>query len=285
MTQPREKIVVTGASGFIGSALVPELRARGHEVVEVSRKRLPDHDYRRLSAEPDAVLVHLAEPRDLQVAEVEGEEHFFKVTGVCSALAEMNWRHIVYVSSAVVYGHASDTIHGTHDHVSPLNVYSRTKLACEEMVAAKGGTIVRPSNVYGPGMAANNVVSHILDQIPGTDPLYLQAVTPVRDFLWIADTAKGLAAAIERQPGGIFNLGYGVSISVGQLAGLALRLAGEGDRHVVATRPQDMLSQLHLDISDSVKALDWLPEVSLDQGLRILLDKRYPSSSPDGRPA
>lgn len=279
MTESQAKIVITGASGFIGSALVPELRKRGHEVIEASRKHLPDHDYRRLSPQPDAVLVHLAEPRDLQVAEVEGEGHFFKVTGVCAALVEMEWRHIVYVSSAVVYGHASDTIHDTKDHVSPLNVYSRTKLACEEMVSAKGGTIVRPSNIYGPGMATNNVVSHILDQIPGSDPLYLQAVTPVRDFLWISDTAKGLAAAIERRPSGIFNLGNGVSISVGQLAGLALRIAGEGYRPVVATKPQDMLSQLHLDISGSVQALDWVPEVPIDQGLCILLDQRREADS------
>ena len=265
------QFVVTGASGFIGSALTSELLQQGHSVVKESRSRLPERDYRRMSEVPGATLIHLAEPRDLAVAVAAGEDHFRDVTGVCSALVRLPWKHVIYVSSAVVYGYSSDIPHKPSGEVSTDHIYCRTKFACERMVLEVGGTVIRLANVYGPGMAANNVVSDILKQIPGRGPLTLRGITPVRDFLWIQDVAAGLARAAAIKPSGILNMGSGVSVAVGQLAALALRLAGEGHRPVVANQAQMAPSQIFLDISKTVDALQWVPNVSLEVGLRTLL--------------
>ena len=48
---------------------------------------------------------------------------------------------------------------------------------------------MRLANVYGPGMAANNVMSDILGQVPGDGPLVVRDIAPVRDYLWIEDAA------------------------------------------------------------------------------------------------
>ena len=53
---------------------------------------------------------------------------------------------------------------------------------------------MRPANIYGPGMSKNNVLSTILQQIPGMGKLEVMDTNPVRDFIWVEDAAEGIVA-------------------------------------------------------------------------------------------
>lgn len=267
MTGP---VVVTGAAGFVGRALLRHLKGAGIAAVGVSRSAASDTkrvaDYADAPAPDGAILVHLAQARDAS-APVDPLQ-----LATCRALAAKPWRHVVYASSAVVYGDRLPYPRRPDEAVQPEGAYGKLKAACEAVFADVSGTIVRLANLYGPGMAANNVLADVLRQIPGDGALRLRDLTPVRDFLWIDDAVRCLAGACRAAPGGVLNAGSGRGVAVGDLARLALELAGESHRPVAGARNGTRASTLVLDIAGTRAALGWTPEIDLCAGLTTLLE-------------
>lgn len=263
------RIVVTGASGFVGSTLLSQLRKNNYFVTGLSRRRIEGTtiiaDYADAAVPEGAILVHLAQGRDASGS--FGEEDI----ELCRILSNKPWRHIVYASSAVVYGDAEDYPRYPEEPVSAKSDYARTKLACEKIVSKVGGTCLRFANIYGPGMGANTVIADILRQIPGEGPLRLRDTLPVRDFLWVEDAARCIAAACQIMPEATLNAGSGCGIAVGDVARLALALANEDSRPVVGRGNSINASFLTLDISKTQSVLNWSPEVEISAGLFSLL--------------
>ena len=266
-------VVITGASGFVGQTLISQLSKDGISVTGVSRRRIVGlstvTQYADILVPEGAVLVHLAQCPD--VSEACNEEDI----ELCRKLSKRPWRHIVYVSSAIVYGDAKASPRKPEEQVSATSDYARIKLACEAIVLNVGGTCLRFANLYGPGMAPNTVVSDVLRQIPGAGDLIMRDVYPVRDFVWIEDVARCLLAACVKMPSGILNVGSGRGIAVGDMARLALALAGEASRPVVGVTSLGKKSSLTLDISRTQEILNWAPEVDISTGISLLLkDKK-----------
>lgn len=263
------EVVVTGASGFIGQAFLKQARNEKFSTIGLARRRLQGlvsvASYADIPARNGAVLVHLAQGRDASSAFHDAEIE------LCRLLASRNWRHVVYASSAVVYGDEKQYPRQTNEPVRADSDYARVKLACEEIIESVGGTCLRFANLYGPGMAANTVISEILRQIPGSGPLLLRDVSPIRDFLWIDDAARCLAAVCSLTPGGVLNVGSGRGTSVGDVARLALELADETSRPVIGRISASSPSSLTLDISRTQSALTWSPQIDLRAGLSLLL--------------
>jgi nucleoside-diphosphate-sugar epimerase len=138
------------------------------------------------------------------------------------------------------------------------------------------GIVVRPANIYGPGMSKNNVMSAILRQIPGEGTLEVMDTSPVRDFIWVEDAAEGIVALAlnhfkEGKERGLYNLGTGVGTSIETLADLALEIAGQPDRPVKTKYSSDRQSCLILDFADTTAACGWRPKTSLREGLTHML--------------
>jgi UDP-glucose 4-epimerase len=271
-------VVVTGASGFLGRALVAVLSARGERVVAVARRPLPAlpgieavrvADYAETPR--GDVLVHLAEPAALAAAEQAGAAHEEAMLGTLDRLLAGGFRRVVYGSSAVVYGDRLAHPRRPDEAPEPASLYARTKLADERMVLAAGGVAVRLANLYGPGMAASNVLSDVLRQLGNPGPVRVRDTAPVRDFLWVGDAAVGLAAIALGEATGVYNLGTGSGTSIDELARLLLEIAGKPRREIVATAPGDRPSTLVLDVEATDAAFGWRPQTSLASGLRMLL--------------
>lgn len=272
--------VVTGASGFLGRAVVAELSARGLPVLAVGRGR-PGFDsfvktlqvdrYSDLKPESgDAVLLHLAEPNHIGAADRAGSVHGAEMRDTVSALADAGWAHVIYASSAVVYGDESRAPHLASEPIHPRGAYAQSKAACENIVMNAGGGVARLANLYGPGMASNNVMSDILAQIGTQGPLRVRDAAPLRDYLWVEDAARGLVDAATANLSGAFNLASGVGTSVRQLAAMILSIAKE-DRPLEETAPAGRLSHLVLNIAETTQRLGWSPSMSLREGLSRLV--------------
>lgn len=272
--------VVAGASGFLGRALVAELAGRGLPVLAVSRRPVAFdlsvqtalvQSYSELEpTAPASVLIYLAEPRDLAAAEDKGEGYVAERRAALAGLLCKPWSYVVYASSAAVYGDAGHAPHRTDEEIAPLGVYARAKAACEQDALAGGGAVARISNVYGSGMASNNVIADIVGQLAGDRPLMIRDLKPVRDYLWIDDLSKGLATLTMSRKRGIFNFGTGQGHSVGEIARLLLDYAGQSDRPIQASETARE-SCLVLDVSDTTVRLGWKPSVSIEQGLAKIL--------------
>jgi nucleoside-diphosphate-sugar epimerase len=175
------RVLVTGASGFVGRVLCASLGAAGHAVRAAIRTRasgLPapdsvaigdidaDTDWDRALDGIDTVIHAAARAHILRDAP-ENESLYVRtnVDGTRKLLAaaeRMGVRRFVYVSSIKVNGEATlDKPFTAHDPPNPLDAYGRSKLAAEEIVleAASAGrvdaVIVRPPLVYGVGVRAN----------------------------------------------------------------------------------------------------------------------------------
>lgn len=159
------KILVTGASGFIGGAVWREARRRGHEVLGTGRRVIAESNYvacdlavglGRLDFQPD-VVVHCAARSSPWGTAREFEAQNIAATRNVIGFCEAHGRpHLVHVStSAVMYEnrHQLGLTEETPLPSQPINRYAATKREAERLVAAYRGPhcIVRPRAVFGPG--------------------------------------------------------------------------------------------------------------------------------------
>lgn len=271
-------IVVTGATGFVGQHVVGLLRKIPNVVViPVSRSQLHGvvtvNDY--CDTPKGDILIHLAEESDASHAELLGFTYERKSAETVNALLKKGFRQILYASSAMLYGDDNSEMHSTDDPVYPnKNTYLRVKRSAEEAVLSAGGIVARLSNLYGFGMSDKNVFSAILKQVPSDGPVKVMDTSPVRDFLWVDDAAKGLitlAMDTNTRYDRLYNLGTGKGTSIGVLARKILELAGQDDRKVISMCSKGKISVLVLDCDRTLKDYGWQADTTLETGIRKLL--------------
>jgi len=266
------RVVITGASGFIGRALVDAIATDGNaEAIAVARGPLRTHPnvecirVENYASSPGGdALVHLAEDP------VASAPMQFRDLNLLEALLDGRYRRAIYGSSQLLYGDATDRPHDPSEPVIPFSPYVKRKRRVEERVLATGGAVARFANVYGPGMTEGTVISDILAQVPGAGPVSVGNGDAVRDFVWISDVAAGLAAMAQGTATGIFNLGTGIGTSVRDLARIALELAGESSRPVVSRSCGS--STIVVDAGGTTDAFGWSPQVSLTEGLAQMME-------------
>jgi nucleoside-diphosphate-sugar epimerase len=268
-------VVVTGASGFVGRAVVRALAQRKDVRVQpVSRQPVAGavrvHSY--VEAPAGDVLIHLAEEADRTNVAALGAVYESSAIQTIADLQARSYARVIYASSTMLYGDTSSHPHMPDDAVHITDEYTRLKRAAELAVLdSSRGVVARLSNVYGPGMSPRNVISRIVSQVPGSGRLVVIDTTPVRDFLWIDDAAEAFAElATATTAEGIFNVATAVGTSVGDVARLALEIAGESEREVVATG-NGRVSAIVADATHLTRQYGWRPRVGLRDGLASLL--------------
>lgn len=254
-------VVTTGGSGFLGRHVAEHLASAGLHVIPVARRNVPwavqVEDYR--NSPGGDMLVHLAEEPNRVEVNRRGESYIQQSAALLIDLVERFGRNTLYASSGVVYGDQNEAPCSIDMPVIEADTYSRSKLLNERIVLEAGGCVVRLSNLFGSGMAANNVMSDIMRQVPGEGSLRVRDDAPVRDFLPVTDAAAAFGLIVSEGFRGIVNVGSGVGTSVRTLAEVALRGAGQQYREIVSTAPSLRRSINVLDISATRELLGWSP--------------------------
>ena len=273
------RVVVTGASGFIGSALVKSLQADlNFDVIPVCRSN-GDHnsilveDYR--DAPIGDVLIHLAENPDRAKVNRLGVKEMEKSVAVLDALMREGHQFVIYCSSAALYGDKGRQ--QPYLETMPVvasDIYSQLKLLNEKKVVRSGGAVIRLSNVVGPGMAESNVLSDILFQLSDNDPVVVRNSGPVRDFVWVDDVVGGIIKVLKRKGAGIYNIGSGHGVSIHELALLVLEEYGQQNRGIRSVIQPDYQSFNVVNISKMREEMEWVPKTSIRASIRMLLELR-----------
>ncbi|MFE0804066.1 GDP-mannose 4,6-dehydratase [Streptomyces sp. NPDC058812] len=289
-------VLVTGAEGFIGSALVDLLVARGAEVRAfvhykpyAEKGHLAHHftdphspvetlagDVRDAGRVMDAVagcdtVFHLAAligiPYSYESPGAYVQTNVVGTENVAEACRRHAVRRLVHTSTSEVYGTAR-TAPISEDHpLQPQSPYSASKIGADMTALSHWHafelpvTVVRPFNTYGPRQSARAVIPTILSQLhSGTRQIRLGSLAPTRDFTYVTDTAAGFLAlaACDRAVGHAVNLGTGQEISVGDLAEALIAASGRDAEIVVdPARLRPAGSEVQRLLSDNSRARDW----------------------------
>jgi NAD dependent epimerase/dehydratase len=249
-------VLITGADGFIGSHLTEALVSQGYKVrafvlynsfgswgwldhcapdvkghFEVFAGDIRDpHGVKEAMKGCDAVL-HLAAliaiPYSYHSPDTYVDTNVKGTINVLQAARELGVKKVVHTSTSEVYGTAR-FVPITEEHpLQGQSPYSATKIAADQLAysfyASFGLPVViaRPFNTYGPRQSARAVIPTIITQIAnGQRQIKLGAVSPTRDFSYVADTVAGFVTALEsdRATGEVINLGSNFEISIGDTA-------------------------------------------------------------------
>ncbi|MFU8763759.1 MAG: NAD-dependent epimerase/dehydratase family protein [Haliea sp.] len=295
-----ERVLVIGASGFIGRALCRALISQGTRVRAVSRSgHYPNpageehiasdchnpSELTHLLAGVDAVvyLAAASTPGSTAghpVAELGG--NLLPLLTTLEALQAQPSIPLVYFSSAgALYDERSSAASRETDLPRPRSYHGAAKVAAEQFIGAWarqfGGsaTIIRPSNVYGPGQkerAGFGIVPSALGCIRRGETLTVWGDgSAVRDYLYIDDLVDLTLAALKQPPAGYvrtLNAASGECASLDQLFSLTEQASGKIlQRNYVESRAVDA-SRVTISTDCARQALCWQPAVPLAEGLR-----------------
>jgi UDP-glucose 4-epimerase len=258
---PPRTVLVTGAGGFIGSALVSALLGRSYDVVAVDLNsesldrlaRLPDTiglhlanvditDQRAIvdvvmKSQP-AAIVHLAALHLIPVCEVNPRETVEVNLGGLSNILEAAGRagvdRMVFASSADVYAASGEALAET-DPTRPSSVYGASKLLGERLVAewaghqdARRATSLRVFNVYGRGDGNAHVIPDILSGLAKGSEIRVGNVDSRRDFIYLDDVVEVLCRILgSAAPPDLVNVGTGLATSVAELLDVIRQLVAQ----------------------------------------------------------
>lgn len=299
-----KEVFITGAGGFIGSAVVGALLGRGAQIrgllgapddevrdlpgeVHVKRGEITDKSMIcDLMAGAD-VVIHLAGPPSVAASfESAAEYARVHVTGtatVLEAYRRTRPRRLVYISSAEVYG-CPQMNPVREDH--PLRArspYAAAKIAAEKFIESFvhaftiEAVILRPFSIYGPGLSPQSLIGTILRQAREGDFVRLASLKPVRDYCYIKDLAEAIvrACTIKVSDSCPINIGTGEGASVARVANLILEILGREIpllEDASAHRPgRSEINLLVADMRRSRDVLAWAPEYSLKSGLEEMI--------------
>lgn len=289
----RERVLVTGSGGLVGTALCAALGARGHEIRRFDLRDGPKGQGDILMpATLEAALegctgvVHLAAVS----REVWGERdprlcHATNVIGTRNVIEALrrNTRQfwLIFASSREVYGQASALPVTERCALRPMNHYARSKRAAERAVMQAQGAgmraaILRLSTVYGaPGDHADRLIPAFCRAAIAGRPLRVDGAMNRVDITHVADVAAAIADLGERLArGGAFrpmHLTTGRATSLHDLARLVVRLA-ESDSPITMSAPRDYdVTAFAGDPGLAAAQIGWRPRVSLIAGLRDLI--------------
>lgn len=252
------KVLITGADGFIGSHLTEALVRAGYDVkafvlynsfnswgwldrcaadvkgkFEVFAGDIRDpHGVKQAMQGCEAVL-HLAAliaiPYSYHSPDTYVDTNVKGTLNVLQAARELGLRRVVHTSTSEVYGTAQFVPITEAHPLQGQSPYSATKIAADQLAYSFYTSfnlpviIARPFNTYGPRQSARAVIPTIITQIAnGQRQIKLGAVSPTRDFNYVKDTVSGFMAALEAKQGDgeVINFGSNYEISIGDTAKL-----------------------------------------------------------------
>ncbi|HAM57092.1 MAG: NAD-dependent dehydratase [Candidatus Rokubacteria bacterium GWC2_70_24] len=298
------RAIVTGGAGFIGSHLVDRLAADGHSVLALDNfstgrpdtlAHLAGHARVRLEradvAEADRLLplfdgadwvFHLAALADI-VPSIERplDYHRANVNGtaaVLEAARRSGVTRFLYAASSSCYGIPDQYPTPEEAPMRPQYPYALTKLLGEQCVLHWGRVYglpvvsLRLFNVYGRRSRTSGAYGAVFgvflaQKLQGRPFTVVGDGTQSRDFTFVSDVADAFVTAAESDVAGeVFNVGTGSPVSVNRLVALL-----RGDVVHVPKRPGEP-DRTHADVRKIGARLGWRPKVSIEEGVRILLE-------------
>lgn len=318
MMKSPERVLVTGADGFIGSHLVEQLVRAGFRVralsqynsfnnwgwletvdcldqVEVVTGDVRDPHYcKHITRSVDQVF-HLAAliaiPYSYTAPDSYVDTNVRGTLNMCQAALENDVSRFIHTSTSEVYGTAQYVPIDEAHPLQPQSPYSASKIAADAMAMSFYNafelpvTVARPFNTYGPRQSARAVIPTIIGQIAaGETSIKLGDTSPTRDFNYVEDTCQGFLAlaGADAAIGETVNIASNYEISIADTLNLIRKLMGSEVEFVTdqqRLRPSGSeVFRLWGDNQKLHRLTGYRPGHSIEQGLQKTINW---FSSPD----
>ena len=304
-------VAITGASGYIGSALTQELNKYSVRIVRVSRTKLIPiegikdlvldlnnaNSWVRIVSEVD-IIFHLAGNTSIYDAEKNPKESLkstlLPISQLIRASRELSRvPRVVFASTVTVYGLTNEFPVAESKKTNPITTYDLHKLFAEQELSIASqnniinSIILRLANVYGPSLSESKAEDRgILSKITrmrfeGKNIQIYGDGNNIRDYVYIDDVVDAfLHASIIVSAENIFNVASGVGTKVKQVFSL---ISSEVEKHTGASGvvenvdwPKEINEIEKRNFIGSVELLKslsgWSPDVSLEEGIKLLVN-------------
>lgn len=301
------KTLITGAAGFIGSAVTPTLTKEGYEIFVLDNLSFGNRDFIDVpddhfflgdirdsdrvvevfnKVNPE-IVIHLAaihfipycnqHPFEAADTNIRGTMNILE-----AARHQKNLKRLFFASTAAVYPISDHSVDEQHNML-PLDIYGLSKLTgehlCKEFwLETKINTIVcRFFNAFGPNETNPHLIPEIEKQLrEGKRTINLGNLTPKRDFIHTYDMAAAVNKLLKIEDPGfeIFNLGRGIEYSVVEIVEAFERQLGEKVTIEVDQERVRKVERQHLlaNVSKLKNMTGWEPEWGIDQGIKNLIE-------------
>ena len=290
------KILVTGATGFIGTQLVPKLE-QSHDVKILDARQVSDSNLQWHQAVDDCeVLIHLAARAHVTSDGSNSQHDLYRTTNslltsqLSQRLALGNNKHFIFMSTAKVLG-GSTNKNASFRNTDPLQAtdpYSSSKGEAEQQLQLLCGrtslkyTIIRPPLVYGPHVKANflSMMKWVNDQrvLPLANTKNLRSFVGIRNLVSLVETCITDSNAQNQ----ILHVSDNHDLSTTELLQILAEVMGRKSRLISFPRPvlrlasqiigkpriyEQLCGSFQLDISRTCELLKWSPPFTVKQEL------------------
>ncbi len=289
-----ERVLVTGAGGFIGSHLAERLTQDGARVtalvhydsqggrgcldllepyvraaIDIVPGDVLDASQVESVVAGHRVVFHLAAligiPYSYQAPEIYVSTNVMGTLNVLQACRKAGVERLVQTSTSEVYGTALRVPIDEDHPLQAQSPYAATKIGADKLVESYAksfglsAVIARPFNTYGPRQSARAVIPTIISQALSRAEIRLGALSPVRDFNYVSDTVDGFVragTAATAPAGEAINLGSGEGHTIGETVALVLEILGKDlPVHADEQRVRPAASEVQRLLCDNRKAL------------------------------
>ncbi len=293
-----KRVLLSGASGFVGRQVLQPLLDRGYEVHVASRqaphsvpKPVVVHTADLLDCATHRPLLERIRPTHLLHAAWYVEHgkywnavenaHWLKATlALVEAFCQSGGERVVGVGSCAEYDWRYGVLIEDATPETPASLYGSAKLAAGRHAAALaeaqaiGFAWARIFFPYGPGEAESRLIPHVITRLLRGQQARCTHGRQFRDFLHVADVGDVLAAVLDSSLCGSVNVGSGVPTSIADVVTRIGAMLERPDLLVLGavTEPENSPPMILASIDRLVQAVHWAPKHSLDQGLRLTID-------------
>ncbi len=287
-----KKILITGATGFIGNYLIPEL-TKNYKIIGLSKNKIKSSknftsssvditksDLRVKNQFTD--IIHMAAYSDVNYCNLNPTKCYelnVKATQKMLEIARKKDSKFFFISSSHVYGNTIKQPISENSSCNPSTHYASSKRMSEILCETYSKTygldiqIARIFSVYGPKSPESNLIFNIINQMINNSKIILGNTSPKRDFIFISDVIAGLIKIINSKKKGfeIYNLGSGKSISIENLVKNCFDLSNKKLKIISSKEKsrKNEIMNIQANISKMKKEFNWKTEISLKKGLEI----------------
>jgi len=307
-----EKVLVTGADGFIGSHLAEGLIKAGADVralvlynsmgswgwlekseyvkdMEIVAGDVRDpHCCNNIAKDIDVIFnlaALIAIPYSYTAPNSYVDTNIIGALNICQAARTNSVSRVLQISTSEVYGTAQYVPINEKHPLQPQSPYSASKIGSDALAMSFYNSfalpviIARPFNTYGPRQSARAIIPTIITQIAtGQSELKLGNTSPTRDMSYVSDTCRGLImlAECERAVGKTVNIGSNFEISIGEIVSKIKHLMNS-DIDILSDEerirpPISEVERLWCDNSLVRELTGFEPRCDIDAGLKKTID-------------